>query len=147
MAQVKIKTDELEEKLKLVSSKMEQGNTDALYEMKRLLEDCDCRWVEVSKQIKPRVFSVIWVLNALIGELWSNLGADCAGFPKKEGTPYILEITKQLGQFTQQALSMELKEDRDPFCQAVTKVFELFRLVDERLMKEGRKPAEEWCVL
>jgi len=147
MVQVKIRTDELEEKLKLISSEMEKGSTDALYEMKKLLEDCDCRWVEASKQIEPRIFSVMWVLNALIGELWSNLGADGAGFPKKEGTSYILEITRQLGRFTQRALFMELKEDRDPFCQAVTKVFELFRLVDERLMKEGKKPDEEWCVL
>lgn len=147
MAQAKIRTDELKGKLKVVSAKMEQGNADALYEMKKLLEDYDRRWVEISKQMEPRIFSAMWVVNAILGELWSNLGTDCDGFPKKEGTPYILEITTYLGQFTQQALSTELEEDRDPLCQVMTKLFELFRLVDERLMKEGRKPDEEWCSL
>lgn len=143
----KIKPDELEEKLKFISFEMEKGSVDALYEMKKLLEDNDYRWVEVSGQIEPKVFSVMWVLNTVIGELWSNLGMGSSGFPKKEGSSYILAISKNLGHFTQQALFMEIEEDRGPLCQAVTKVFELFRLVDDRLMKEGIKPTEEWCVL
>jgi hypothetical protein len=147
MAQVKIRTDELKGKLKIISAKMEQGNTIALYEMKNLLEEYGCQWTEISKQIEPSIFSAMWVLNTILGELWSNLGEDCDGFPKKEGKPYIQEITEYLGVFTQRALSVEYEKDRDPLCQAVTKVFELFRLVDERLMKEGKKPNEEWCVL
>lgn len=147
MAQVKIRTDELKGKLKIISAKMGQGDTDALYEIKDLLKEYRGRWAETSKQIEPRIFSAMWVLNVILGKLWSNLGVGCDGFPRKEGDVYIREITTHLGLFTQQALSAEFEEEADPLCQAVTKVFELFRLVDERLMKEEKKPGEDWCVL
>jgi hypothetical protein len=146
MANIKMKTGDLEDKLKFISFEMEKGSIDALYEMKKLLDENDYNWVEASGQIEPKVFSVMWVLNAVIAELWSNLGPDSSGFPKKEGSPYIVAISKNLGKFAQQALFMEYEEDRGSLCVAATKVFELFRVVNDRLMKEGVKP-EESCVL
>ncbi len=147
MTQAKIEIGKFEERVRLISSEMEKGSIDALYEMKKLLGGIDYYWVEISGQTEPRTFFVVWALNAVIGELWSNLGPDGAGFPKKEGHSYVLAITKHLGQFSQQALSTETKEGLSSLCQAVTKVFELFWLVDDRLMREGIKPNEEWCFL
>lgn len=148
MAQTRVDTELLKKRLNSVSSVMQRGSIDAFFEMKTLLNSSvGYRWVEASNQIDPKVFSVIWMLDMVITELWSNLGEGSSGFPEKEGTPYISAISKNLGQFVQQALFMENKEGMKPFHRAVTKVFELFRLVDDRLMKEGIGSAEEWSVL
>jgi hypothetical protein len=148
MAQTKANTEELEKRLKRISLRMQRGSIAALYEMKKLLDDTGgYQWVEASKQIEPRVFSVMWLLDTVITELWSNLGEDSSGFPKKEGLPYISAISKNLGRFVQQALFIEHEEGIRPFCQAVTKVFELFWLVNDRLMREGIRSDEEWSVL
>ena len=145
---VKVRVDqkELLEKLKTFSSEMEKGSIEALYGVRELIDEHTYHLIEVSRQTEPRVFAAIWVLREFIGELWCNLGGDATGFPKERGTPYIIEISKGLGQFIQESLFREGKP-MEAFTKTIDAYFGLLRLVDEELLQRGKSSTEDWCVL
>lgn len=134
-------------KLKAFSADMEKsGSLYALYGVKEAIGIYEYDLVEVSRQMKePERFSAIWLLQSFINELWCNLGGDTTGFPKERGTPYIVEISKHLGQFIQESFFREGKP-METLTKVIKAYFGLLRLVEEDL-QEGRSFGEEWCVL
>lgn len=144
--QAKIDQKELLEKLKVFSAEMENGSVDALYEVRGLVDEYKYDQIEVSKQVEPRTFAVMWLLQEFIQELWYNLGGGNTGFPKERGAPHIIDISKGLGQFVQESLFREGKP-MEALIRVIDAYFALLRLTDEELLYKGVSATEEWCVL
>ena len=142
---VKINSGELVEKLRVFSKEMEMGSVEALYGIKELVGEYKYKHIEVSRQVEPRTFAVIWLLQELIGEVWRNLGKGTTGFPKERGARYTIDISKGLGQFVQESLFRQGKP-MEALIYAIANYFALLRLIDEEVRHEGVS-ATTWSAL
>lgn len=143
----KFQQQELLESLNAISKELEQGSIEALYGLKKLLRGPSFRKVEFSKQVEPRVFTVIWLLHEFVWRnLWANFGGDTmTGFPREEGMPYINEISKNLGQFIQETLFRK-GEPIERLIKTIGAYFTLLYICEEKL-KKGEYSPDDWCVL
>lgn len=135
---------ELLDKLNQLSQEMEQGSIESLYGMKELVGEYQHDMLELSQQIEPKTFGVIWILREFLGSLWFNLGGDSRGFPEKE-RPRMVGISKVLGEFVQASLFKKGKEPMEPLTKVIEIYFALLRICKEEMQKPF--DPKEWCIL
>lgn len=121
---------ELLDRLNRFSQEMEQGSIESLYGIKELIDDYQFNLLELSQQIEPRIFSVIWILQEFLGDMWTNLGGDSYGFPEKE-KPRMAEISKALGGFIQASLFKKEKEPMGSLTKAIENYFALLQICQD----------------
>ena len=147
LEQFKIDQEEFLENLNIFSKQLEKGDYNYLHDLKELLG----KWnnytaLEISEQVDPELITMMWLLDKVILELWTNLSGDSKGFPKDKGFVGIIEISHNLGSFIQDSL---FKEEKVIVMPKFTKVIDLYYTLLRICEKEYHRSynPKEWTLL